>query len=226
MKKITALIVLVLALVGIIWLSSSKDSPAFSQMSDVTVLIDAGHGGFDGGAVSDTGTIEADINLDIALRLESQLKSMGAAVIMTRTDNTALAGTKSDDMAARRKMIENSGADIVISIHQNKYSDPAVSGPQVFYYPGSTEGQRLAEIIQSELIRQLSPEKERVAMPENYMVVRSGDMPCVIVECGFISNPTEEALLKKSAYRIRIAQAIANGVSIYLFGSSEGEIAT
>jgi N-acetylmuramoyl-L-alanine amidase len=108
--------------------------------------------------------------------------------------------TKGDDMWARRNIIDHSGADIVISIHMNKFSDSSVSGPMVFYFNESGEGEKLAAAIQQELNDTLQPPKPRSYRPETYYILRSGTCPCALVECGFISNEREEWLLGATQY--------------------------
>lgn len=181
------------------------------------VLIDPGHGGSDGGATGlRTQVREAEINLDIACKLRDQLQQQGAQVIMTREDEGAVGEDKNTDMHNRRAMIEAGGQDITVSIHQNSFPDSSVCGAQVIYAPGSEDGKMLAACIQAQLDAELKPEKPRSITEGDYYIVKSGTAPAVIVECGFISNETEEALLLKDAYRQRVAEAVAKGVADYL----------
>ena len=182
-----------------------------------TVVIDAGHGGFDGGAVGRlTGVKEDGINLIVATKLKSLFEKNGIAVVMTRPDENALGRTKKEDMAKRRSVIENSGADIVISIHMNKFKDSQCSGPVTFYHEESSEGKALAELIQTELNARLAPPHPREQKPETYYILRSGDCPCVLVECGFLSNESEEKLLQTEDYQNECAKAIYTGAKLYL----------
>ncbi|MDD5018199.1 MAG: N-acetylmuramoyl-L-alanine amidase, partial [Eubacteriales bacterium] len=116
-----------------------------------TVVIDAGHGGSDPGAISADGTYEAEVNLKVACYLQEELEAAGAQVIMTRTDDNALDETKTKDMAERRRVIEESGSDIVVSVHMNWFDDPDVSGPLVLDLVGSVLGEQLGESIQVSL---------------------------------------------------------------------------
>ncbi len=181
-----------------------------------TVVIDAGHGGFDGGAKGASGVSEDGVNLAVAKKLQSIFEKNGYDVVMTREDENAVGDTKDEDMANRREIIANSGADIVISIHMNKFPSPSVSGPQVFYYEKSAEGEKLAKLIQQELIKALSPPKIRAEHPEDYFILCSGDSPAVIVECGFLSNEREEKLLLSDEYQTECAKAIYRGADAYL----------
>ncbi|MBQ9942076.1 MAG: N-acetylmuramoyl-L-alanine amidase [Christensenellaceae bacterium] len=203
---------------GVCLALGEQTAPASSSvlLGQKTVVIDAGHGGSDGGTLGvNTSVAEAHINLQIARRLQAVLESSGTNVIMTRQDEAAVGATKDEDMANRRKIIKESGQDVTVSIHQNHYSDPAVKGPQVFYAPGSIKGRQLAECIQARLNGRLEVTAPRQAMEGNYYIVKSGAAPAVIVECGFLSNPEEEQLLQKGAYQIEIVKAITEGLEDY-----------
>jgi N-acetylmuramoyl-L-alanine amidase len=188
-----------------------------------TIVIDAGHGGMDAGASGASGVREDVLNLDVSKKLQSLLAASGATVIMTRETDEAVAGTKDADMKKRREVIENSGAAIVVSIHMNFFSDRSSCGPQVFFYEGSESGRALAKEIQSSMNEMLSPEKPRVNMKGNYFILRSGSAPGVIVECGFLSNTKEEALLKDESYRGKCAEAIFAGIKNFFARKDSGE---
>ncbi|MHB1314163.1 MAG: N-acetylmuramoyl-L-alanine amidase [Christensenellales bacterium] len=184
---------------------------------NITIVVDAGHGGFDPGTFGvETNTAEMDINLAIAQRLESVLEGKGFHVIMTRTDGKALAETKEDDMQCRCQIIADNRVDLAVSIHQNWYEDSSVSGPQVFFYPGSDKGSALAGIIQSSLNKDLSVTEPRQSLPEDYLLLKAGNAPAVIVECGFLSNPGEERSLLLSDYQQTIAESIAKSILQYI----------
>ena len=188
------------------------------------VVLDAGHGGSDAGTIGTTaGTQEAGINLKIALRLQKELENSGVQVVMTRLDEKAVAETKDLDMQKRREIISTSGQDVTIIIHQNHYEDPEVAGPQVFYAPGSAEGKKLAAAIQARMNIGLDVKSPRTEAEGNYYITKSGAAPCVIVECGFLSNPTEEQLLKKDSYQILIVDAIIRGYADYMNGGGQAE---
>ena len=142
---------------------------------------------------------------------------------MTRSTAEAVGTDKNEDMRNRRSMIETSGQQITISIHQNSFPDASVSGPQVIYAPGSVQGKQLADLIQAQMNNSLLPEKPRVSTQGDYYIVKSGSAPAVIVECGFLSNSTEEALLCKQNYQQRVAQAIAAGVTQYFAQEQEAD---
>lgn len=230
MKKILliccVMLVLCLGAAGL-WLRQ-EDAAAQETTAQAAIprriVIDAGHGEPDGGAQGKLGTREAQINLQIAEKLRTLLEEDGYEVIMTRATEEQLLGSKNADMAERRRVIQESNQVLTVSIHQNFYEgDSSVSGPQVFYAPGSAEGERLAAVIQQELNRQLAPEKPRTEHEGNYYIVKSGEAPSVIVECGFLSNEQEEVLLTRSQYQVKLAKAIFAGVEQYLTTSAAAE---
>lgn len=181
------------------------------------IILDAGHGGIDCGAIGKaSGVHEDELNLDVAKKLQKLLTDDGARVIMTRETDDAIAKTKDLDMEKRRAIISNSNADMVVSIHMNFFSDTSSSGPQVFYYESSEEGLKLARHIQMKLNENLTPPSPRSHMNGDYFVLRSGNAPAVIVECGFLSNTKEEALLQDEGYREKVAQAIFEGIHSYV----------
>ena len=179
------------------------------------ILVDAGHGGTDGGArAKDSGTLEKELNLRTALALKSLLEADGAKVIMTRETDTQYSENKRADLTARLDLARENGADMVISIHMNEYRTRRVSGPQVFYRAGQEDSRLLAGCVQEALIRVLNPAKKRAAMAGDYFIL-SLDIPSVLVECGFLSNAAEEALLLTPEYREKVAQAIRDGIVEY-----------
>lgn len=188
-----------------------------------TILVDPGHGGYDGGAKArDSGVWEKVINLDVALQVEKALVAQGAAIIMTRREDADLCSEdrpaaltkKRQDMLARVEMAVSAKVDMVLSIHMNEYRARGESGPQVFYRQGSDAGRLLAGCMQEALIQHLQPRKVRAAMAGDYFILQL-DVPSVLVECGFISNPEEERLLLSDDYQARIGEAVATGVMSY-----------
>lgn len=183
------------------------------------IVIDAGHGGRDGGAEgAKSGVQEAPLNLAVAKKLEQALLDQGFDVTMTRSGADALAEGKRADMEARREILRGSGVSAVISIHMNHFSDPAVAGPMAFYMRGSTEGEALATSIIEQVCTALGREK-RPANPGDYYVLRESIAPAVIVECGFLSNPEDEALLQQEAHQQALAEGIAEGVARHFAGT-------
>ncbi len=184
------------------------------------VIVDAGHGGFDAGASGvDTKVQESELNLRVALRVQQYLEDAGVRVLMTRTDEGALGGTKKEDMARRGQLLQTEGADAAVSIHMNKFSDRKVRGPMAYYQAGAKAGQALAQCVIDQLTDAIGL-KSRLANPGNNLVTRVPACPAVLVECGFLSHPEEERLLQEEAYQKAIAEAIARGVLAYLEASA------
>ena len=191
------------------------------------VIIDAGHGGKDPGKVGTLETLEKDINLKIALDLKEILESQNMHVIMTREEDKDLSKTsdnfKASDMKERVALIQKSNADLVVSIHQNSYTDPQVYGAQCFYYSNSEEGKTLASIIQQQIINSTNQTKIREIKSNNdYYLLKHSSLPTVIVECGFLSNPNEEQLLLTEEYQRKMAWAIHLGILQYLSQEKNG----
>ena len=194
---------------------------AFSPLPKKTVVIDAGHGGADPGVTGiRTGVKESDLNLKTALVLGEIFLSAGYRAVQTRTSEESTAEgafDKTADMAARREIIERADPDAVISVHMNKYEDTSRRGVQVFY---STEASRpLAESLQKHLNLTMNvPTLGKGFDPirGDYYIADNGDTPSVIVECAFLSNPIDEALITNSDYRLRLASEIEVAVSLYL----------
>lgn len=204
---------------------SAAGQSSAQPLAGVTVCLDAGHGGYDGGARGrESGVWEKALNLMVAQRLEALLAQSGCAVVMTRADDTAPSGGTGDtrkrrELSARVGKAEN--ADIFISIHMNEYRDASQSGPQVFFRKGQTRSQALAKALQEQLNLQLAPKKPRSVNTGDYYLLRNLSIPAVLVECGFLSNPSDEKRLQEEGYREKIAQAVCDGVHAY-FLSNEG----
>lgn len=190
-----------------------------------TVIVDAGHGGEDGGAVGIDGTIEKNINLDIALKLEKILKFYGFNVIMTRTEDvmtcdeglSSMREKKVSDIHNRFKLIEQNPEAIFVSVHQNKFSDSAQHGMQVFYSDNNEQSIVLAKSIQNSVVKTLQADNMRVVKKSGSSIylLYHAEIPAVLAECGFISNGDEVKLLNNDGYRMKIAILIADGILKY-----------
>ena len=202
--------------------ASVMEQDAVPNSGGVTVVIDAGHGGNDPGKVGVNGALEKDINLAIALKLEKNLKEQGINVVMTRTEDKGLyeeddTNKKVRDMKNRLAIIEAARPVITVSIHQNSYPDASVSGVQVFYYKNSEKSKKAAEIMQQQMISTLKPKKERAAKDNSsYYLLKKTSVPIIIVECAFMSNPNEAALLTTEEYQERVAWAVYMGIMQYV----------
>lgn len=186
------------------------------------VVIDSGHGGNDPGKVGVDGSLEKDINLEIARRLKRYLEASDVAVVMTREEDKGLYGEKdrskkTADMKNRCELINETRPDLVVSIHQNSYHEEPIFGGQVFYYKDSEKGKRLAEILQRRFDYVLGDKNKRLAKPNgNYYLLLHVKQPIVIVECGFLSNWKEAAALNAEEYQERLAWTIHMGIMEYL----------
>ena len=176
------------------------------------IVIDAGHGGSDPGKVGVNQALEKDINLDIANKVKTLLKKQGFTVIMTRTDEGGLGGSKAEDMKARVTLINKEKPSLAISIHQNSYGGESIHGAQVFYYSHSKDGESAAKTMQAALLA-ADPENTRQAKAnDTYYMLKKTEVPVIIVECGFLSNPAEAEKLVTEEYQDILAEAITNGV--------------
>ena len=188
-----------------------------------TVIVDPGHGGVDGGATSCTGVLESRFNLEIGLRLRDLLEFLGHRTVIIRTEDISvytkgetIAQKKASDLKERVRIVNEAKNGILLSIHQNNFGDSRYSGAQVFY--AATGGsQDLARQLQSALVRHLNPgshRKEKKSSGVYLMEHIHG--PGVLIECGFLSNPEEEARLRSADYQKQLSAVIACTLSKYL----------
>lgn len=194
--------------------------------NDFNIIIDAGHGGEDSGAVAPDGSLEKDYNLDIALRLKEVLTFYGYNVITTRTTDTMTCNDglktqrekKISDIRNRLKLINSIDNPVFVSIHQNKFSDPSQYGSQVFYSKNNSHSKTLADEIQNSIISTIQIDNRRKTKPsgtEIYLLYHS-HVPSVLVECGFLSNNDDLLKLKEDKYRNELAIVIADGIINFL----------
>lgn len=223
---VLAFSVLVITVFCIVTASYVKtDVLARFPVCEKTIIIDAGHGGADGGAVSKDGISEKDINLSIAKYLESYLTQSGAKVIMTRTKDESIHSKtaqtvneqKKSDLLNRKDKVNQSGADLFISIHQNYFTESKYSGAQTFYEPKSPKSKTCAMIIQNSLKDNADNSNLRLPMQidASKMLFRDLKTPAVLVECGFLSNPQEASMLSSKEYQQKLAFSIYLGIIQY-----------
>ncbi len=172
------------------------------------VFIDPGHGGVDNGAVQN-GVLEDEINLQISKKIEAKLKAKGVEVKMSRYDDTYLSLTD------RTYMANKEGSDVFVSIHQNSATNSSAKGIETYYYSTRQDSKELATDIQNDLI-QATNATDRGVKTANYAVIKTASMSSSLVECGFISNPTEAQNLSSSSYQDKVAEGIVNGIMDYL----------
>lgn len=194
---------------------------ASTHGSGKVIVIDAGHGGVDAGVRGVvTSTKESDINFAISLYLRGYFADAGFTVVMTRKNQGGLyglatTGFKMRDMKKRKQIIEDCNADMVISVHQNFCPIPSRRGGQVFYNGSSACGKQLAENIQSSINGMEQAVRQSAALTGDYFMLKCTESPSVIVECGFLSNSEDEALLISEEYQKAVAYAIFKGAVAY-----------
>lgn len=212
--------ILMIDAAGNITVNTSAEMPANLP----TIVIDAGHGGEDGGAVNEEGVLEKDINLGISLKTADLLNFFGFDVVMTRTDDTALSGDeqtvhtrKVADMNNRLKIFNSNENNVVISIHQNKFEQSQYHGTQVFYSPNNEDSSVLAENVKYAVKKLIQPDNERECKKSDsgIYLLKHATVPAIIVECGFISNMEECANLLDEIYQKQISYAIVSGFLDY-----------
>lgn len=188
---------------------------------EIVIMIDAGHGGADPGAVSEM-AIEKDLNLAIAQKLQGYLEEAGYTVYVTRIEDEGLyqsgdSNKKRADMKERKRLIEESQADLMISIHQNSYPDSQYWGPQVFFQKQSPEAAALALLVQEMLNSFTAPENTRQAKAnDSYFILLQSPMPAILVECGFVTNSKDAENLNDETYQKKVAWGIYSGIEQYL----------
>ena len=163
----------------------------------------------------DTGIAEEGINLNYAMALRDELSALNIAAVLTREDENALNADKKKDMAARRDIINSAGAAAVISIHMNKFGDRSVSGPMAFYMKGSVEGERLAKCVLDGVCGAIGRPLRHVN-PGDYYIIKNSEPPSVILECGFLSNANDEALLQNEEHMRAMMKGAAEGILKYV----------
>lgn len=219
-KVFLALVVLILAELTLSALICVKQLEKPASLIDFTVVIDAGHGGIDGGVVGLNGIKESTLNLAYSKALGKIFENGGFNVVYTRKTDNGLYGLptkgfKSRDMKARKKIIEEARPNLVISVHMNRFSSASRKGPQVFFQKGKDDGRELAESLQKVFNDFTGVTRE--ALQGDYYMCREIECPSVIVECGFLSNAEDAANLLTDHYREEICSKIFNGVMLYLY---------
>ncbi len=220
------LIIIVLGISIMLGLNMYRNAVETSSLPTFrrVIIIDPGHGGVDGGASGGvTGVLEKDINLQISLKLKEILEESGCLVYLTRdgdyglyTDDGTIRKKKMEDLKNRRKIYEESNADVIISIHLNSFGQPQYYGAQTFYPPNSEESKVLAKLIQEDLIKVLDNRNDRkIKIKNDVYLLQHTKAPTVFVECGFLSNPKEEKLLQDPEYQYKIAWSIYVGTLRY-----------
>ena len=209
-------IILICSLVGVYYTVKATSTPK----PKYTIVIDAGHGGRDGGTVGKTtGVRESELNLKYAYCLKNLCEEFGIGVVLTRKDMNGLydenaSNKKKSEMEKRKNIINNSGADLMISLHMNAFPLSSSEGAQVFYAKGSEEGFNLAKSVQQTICQSFENARDYVSVGD-YFVLNYSSIPAVLVECGYLSNPTEEKNLQLDEYRERFCYCLLIGILSY-----------
>ncbi|MBQ3118657.1 MAG: N-acetylmuramoyl-L-alanine amidase [Clostridia bacterium] len=209
---------------GILKSAVFSNQQTFLPSEGRTIIIDAGHGAPDGGAVGQSGVLEKDLNLAVAKALQNFLEAGGTQVILTRSDDNgiydvsgSIKSKKVSDIKNREKLMQESDADAFISIHMNKFPQKQYSGPQVFYSVNHDDSKKLAECVQHNMIAALSPVSEREIKEayDSIYLLKNAAIPAILIECGFLSNDLEEKKLLDENYQKQVAWSIYCGIIQY-----------
>ena len=229
-KARTSIIITTATILCVLFISAFLTSNVIDVYSENTtvndrtcVIIDAGHGGIDGGAVSCTGVEESHINLDIALRLNDLMNLLGIHTYMIRTEDVSvytsgnsIAAKKVSDLKERVRIINQKKNAILISIHQNYFPDSQYSGAQAFYYSDMA----LAKQLQTALVNTLNPNSKRKAKKaDGIYLLQNVKCPAALIECGFLSHHKEEEMLRDPEYQKKLSCIIGSVVSCYIYNS-------
>lgn len=234
MKKIQNVVCVALVCVfALVWFFSKDVSVTVPASADAgenvnkkVIVLDAGHGGIDGGCVSVNGVAEKGINLSIVQTLRDCFDILGFDVVCTREDDRSIHDSgvegigkqKLSDMKNRLDIINRYDDALVVSVHQNQFVDPRYSGAQMFYAKENDDSRRLAECMKKQFVALLQPSNERETKPvgKEMYLIHNAKSPALMVECGFLSNPDEAKLLESADYQKKVAFTILTGAQEYL----------
>ena len=229
--RLTVAMIGCFALLAVCARVTDKALPTAVQTAEKPVIVlDAGHGGLDSGAVGKSGLLEKDVNLSVVKKLASMLKMSGFEVVLTRNEDISIydAGVegirnqKLSDMDNRLKIVQKYPDSIFLCIHQNNYTDPQYFGGQMFYNNNNPNNRTLAQIMQNRFaLLQKGNDREIKLSGEELFLLKSNPNPSLLIECGFLSNPEEEALLATDEYRQKTAFTIYCGLLEYLEATSD-----
>lgn len=214
-KRQIVFVLIILMFISAIFTIKQYIPTIATPVTNRAIIIDAGHGGGDPGAIGDNGSLEKDINLSISLKLQQFIEQNGGTVLMTRVEDEMLGGNKRDDMKIRKRLREENSGDVFISIHLNSFPEESCKGAQTFY-ANNEESKALAEKIQKNMVKFLDESNSRIAKKlTDVYLLKNVNIPSVIVECGFLSNSIEEKLLMDEDYQSKVAFSIYSGILEY-----------
>ena len=223
LKKHISLILILLILTGMSFFYSGVAVYSMSKYNGITIVLDAGHGGRDGGSVGVGGTVEKTINLEYVLLLKEKLVKDGFKVELTRKNDDGLYSATSknkklSDMNERLKIIKRANPNLVVSVHMNSFVDSSAKGAMTYFRKGDMASQKCADLIQASLSSYCGARHNKGKVGD-YFMVNSSYYTAVLVECGFLSNPEEEVLLNSDYYKNLLVDAIYKGILLY-FGNT------
>lgn len=208
-----------------------QDENVAANISDRLIIIDAGHGGKDGGAVAPDGTQEQYLNLSVALKMDQYLRAQGYRTLLTRSDDNSIhdpdAETireqKVSDIHNRLQIVENNPGCVFVSVHQNYFTESQYSGTQVFYSPNNPSSEQLAEYIRQSVVSDIQPDNTRQTKKcgDSIYLMYHATQTAVLVECGFLSNHEETEKLKTESYQSELAKAVCDGIIDYMKSTDE-----
>ena len=202
------------------WTSDVAKQGAKKKEDEVVIVVDPGHGGEDPGKVGSNDVLEKDLNLQIAMKVRELLEEAGITIVMTREDDK-VPDAKKEDLGQRVKHINETNPTLTVCIHQNSYPDASVKGAQVFYHTKTEAAEDVASIVQEEL-RTVDPENTRqIKENDTYYMLKHTQVPTIIVECGFLTNPQEAEKLTQEDKQNQLAQAICEGIIKWLDNSDK-----
>ena len=195
-----------------------------SKANGITIVLDAGHGGRDGGSIGVNGTIEKEINLEYVLALKDKLVDSGFCVVLTRNSDEGLysemaKNKKVSDMNARMQIIRKANPNLVVSLHMNSFADSSVAGANCYYKIDDDASKYCADLIQG-CLKTYCGAKNNLSKEGDYFMLNCSYYTSVLIECGFLSNPNEENLLNTKTYKDKIVNAIYSGILLY-FGNGD-----
>ncbi len=222
MKKKIELFMVLFLLIGAIvasWklseLTAGVSKETKKKNEEVVIVVDPGHGGEDPGKVGSNDMLEKDLNLKIAKKVIKLLEKEGIKIVTTREDDN-VPTSKKEDLEERIELINKTNPNLTLCIHQNSFPDASVKGAQVFYYTPSEEGKEAAAIVQEEL-RTVDPDNQReIKANDTYYMLKNTNVPTIIVECGFLTNPEEAEKLADDEYQDKLAKAVCDGIIKWL----------
>ena len=197
-----------------------KQQVSGNEKNEIVIVVDPGHGGEDPGKVGLNDILEKDINLQIAMKVKDLLEEVDISVVMTREDDK-VPKAKKKDLSQRIDLINNTKPVLAVCVHQNSFTSPEIFGAQVFYHTKTEEAIDVAALVQESLRTLDETNKREIKENDTYYMLKYSEVPTIIVECGFLTNPTEAQKLTTEEYQDDVAFAICEGIIKWLDKSTK-----